>query len=393
MAKLQIKYVPLFSLSIKQLFYRNNICRKYQINPELDIDVVPVAESNDLLRRKDMVFRAIDKNGGIIILANVQGKNADGNDMLRYRVRPEEKLTFGLILKNPNVLHYNDLPIALAGNQTFYFSNEVNDPAASRDALHLSKDVSGVKPEDLIKTTTSAYRYHSLTPVAGGDAFVKHLLTGATVMPAALVNEGGEANISFNLDSLPSGKCELLILGSVAETFYYTGAALRQPFFGVVEIMLSAVMSQNYRAIEADSSLTPERPVFEVTFKNRRTVWRYTFQIYKASPLYLEIAALNPADRTAFFQKLNIVSNDAAVTFRQTNATDETIIFESENALYLEEKYFISGSADTPLRLMLEKYIGEAGEKIVRDNLPHPSTGLIDTTTPSFIYSDIFITI
>ena len=393
MAKLQIKYVRLFSLSIKQLFYRNNICKKYQIHPVLDLNIIPIAESSDLIKRKGMVFRSIDENGGIIILANVQDKNTEGNDILRYPVTSIDKLSFGLILKNPDVLNQNDLPIELDGSQTFYFSNEVSDAAAPRDALHLSMDPSGVKPDDLMRTATANYRYHSPAPVATGNVVVKHLLTGKEIVPASLVNEGGGANISFNLTSLPSGKCHLLISGSVEEIFYYTGATLRRPFFAIVEIMLSAVIAENYRVIEADRSLTPVRPAFLITFRNRKTIWRYTFQMFPASPLYLEMAVLNPTDKTAFLQKLNIVSNDAAVTFKQTNASDKSIIFESENALLLEENYFISASADTRLKLALEKYIGEAGEKIVRENLPYPSTGLIDTTVPSFIYSDIFITI
>lgn len=393
MAKLQIKYVRLLSLSIQQLFYRNGICRKYQIEPVFDLDIIPIAESTNLMKQKDMVFRHTNENGGIVILAHVQGKNSGGNDLLRFPAGPADKLTFGLILKNTDVLNQNDLPVELDNNQAYYFSNEVNDAAASRDGLHLTQDASGVKPDDLIKISPETYRYYSPTPVADGSAVVKHILTGRTVMPASLINEGGGANISFNLASLLSGKCQLLINGAVTDTFYYTGTVLAQPYFGIVEIMLSSLISDNYRVIEADRSLSPVRPAFLITFRNRKTVWRYTFQLYPNSPLYIELAALSPADKVDFLTKLNIVSNDAAVTFKQASATDATIMFESETALLLQENYFVSASVGTPLKLTLEKNIGAPGETTIKDNLPYPSTGLIHSATPSLIYSDIFITI
>lgn len=393
MGQMQIKYSALFSFSIQQLFYKNKVCKNYQIDPVLDLSIIPIGESYELMKRMNMVCRHMNETNGVIVLALIQGKNEAGDELLRYPAERGDKLTFGLFIKNPAILSQSDITAQLMNNTGYYFSNEVEDSGAARNALHLSRNASGVEDDDRVKISTDNYRFHSPVTIDAGSAQVKQVLTGKTVRPSSQVNENGGVELLFNLVALPSGICQLLINGIVKDTFYYTGTPLAQPLFGVVEIILSSTISSNYRVVEADRSLTAARPLFLITFRNRKTIWRYTFQLYPNSPLFLEIAALSPAEKTTYLAKLNIVSNDSAVTFIQTNASDESIIFESQAELLLQENYFISTNAGIPLQLKLEKNIGDAGEKIVKDNLPYPSPSLINTTTPSIIYSDVFITI
>lgn len=392
MSKLQIKYDTLCTVAIEQLFYRNKVCRQYRVSPVLDLDVMPIAGTSDLMKRMDMVFRRTDENGGIIVLVRVDGSNGAGNDILRFPALPSDKLTFGVFLKNPGVLAQNDLPVEISGDQIYYFSNEIDDDASPRDNLHLSQDANGVAAGDLIPIATMQYRYHIPEVPAPDQVVVKHLLTGKTVVPVSVVPHEGEADLFFNLVSLPSGKCSLSIGGTEKTIFYYTGSSLKQLFFAVIEIKLSDAINSNYRAIEPDRSLSEDRPSYLITFKNRKTVWRYTFQLYPSSPLYLEMAALSPAEKAAFEAGLNVVSNDAAVTFKQTAITDNTLVFESQSAVALQEAYFTASSPPLALKLALEKNIGGPQESVVKDNLPYPFTQLIDVT-PSSVYSDIFITI
>ncbi len=389
---IQAKYSELFRIAIQQLFYSNQVCRSYQVDPVLDLEIISISESVDLMKKLDLVFRKVDSDGSIVVLGRVLGKNAAGNELLRFPPGNADKLSFGIVLRNPDLLSQNDLPIQTSG-KIYYFSNQINDNTAPRNALHLTADADGVTSGDLIKISASEYRYHHTGSLMAGTVIIRHQLSGKIATPSSIINQGGQSDVSFNLASLPSGKCELLVGGAVIETFYYSGSALLPPFFGVIEILLSSSISNNYRVVEADRSLKPGKPVYKVVFKNRETTWRYTIQLYPNSPLYLEMAALNPSDKQAFIEKVNIVSNDTAVTFRQTNITDDTIIFESESPLLLKEAYFIPPGLNTPLKLTLEKNTGVAGEAVLKDNLPYPPTRLIDATGSSSIYSDIFITI
>jgi hypothetical protein len=394
MDQLQIKYAELFSLSIEQLFYQNKICKKYQVSPVLDLQIKPIAESQQIMQQMDLIFRNTDENGGFIILAGTRGKNAAGNDLVRSPAGGNAKLVFGIILKNPEVINFNDLPTELISNGIYYFNNEVNDNTAPRDALHLSKDATGVSGiNDVAKRVNTAYHFHAAGPVAEGAALVQHILTGQTIEPVSLINQAGEADINFDLTHLPSGECQLLINGTSADSFYYAGNFSIEPVFGIIEILLSPAISSNYRIIEPDGSLTPDRPLFIIRFKNRKTIWRYTFYLQPNSPLYQEITALNASEKADFLEKLNVVSNDASVSFKQSNITDTVLTFESANPLLLQENYFLPPGINTSLHLMLKKYIGASNESVVRDNLPYPSTRFINATVPPSVYSDIFITI
>ena len=117
-------------------------------------------------------------------------------------------------------------------------------------------------------------------------------------------------------------------------------------------------------SLNPDRSLTSDRPLYLISFINRETFWRYTIRLQNTSPLYLEMAALSPADKTDFINKLNIVSNDTTVTFSRITATDNEFVFVSDNELFLHEKYFSSTSlTHDPLTLTLKKYISDASRE------------------------------
>jgi hypothetical protein len=257
---------------------------------------------------------------------------------------------------------------------------------------HASSGVSGT--DDQITKSTANYRFHHTAEVVAGTAVVKHLLSGITVLPDSITNQPGQSDLVFNLYALPIGKCQLIVAGIMKEEFYYVGSLAFQAF-GVVELLLSDTLESNYRIIETDRSLTKIRPAYSILLQNRKTLWRYTVHLQPSSPLFLEMKALSTSDKANFLNRLNIVTNDAAITFTRTLASDTDIVFVSDSHLTLQEKYFSSTSVShDPLNLTLKKYIGVMGkETVVRSDLSYPQTTQIDATTLPSIYSDIFLTL
>ncbi len=396
MSGLQIKYAELLQLQVAQLFYQNNICRRYQVEPRLDISLVPTSECLEVMERMDMMVRNTDASGGCIVFARVLGKNGGGDDLLRFPARNGDKLSFWILLNNADMLNFNDLPVQQGSDQIYYFSNQQADAGALRDNLHLSIDPAGVKGiNDRVKKSGALYRYHNNVPVGPNTAKVKHRLSGISLDPVSLITQGGQSDLVFDLSALPTGKCQLLISNAPVEEFYYTGALPPQPVFGVIEILPDPTLGANYRVIEADRSITAARPVYTLLFNNRATTWRYTIQLQPNSPLFLEMAALSPADKATFINELNIVSNDTNLVFDRYSVTDTVMVFVSHDAVALREKYISSTSlTHDPLSLTLKKYIGDGvKEAVVETDLPFPAVSGLDTMSPPKIYSDIFLTL
>lgn len=395
MDKATFKYAELARVKVSQPYYVNGVCQKYHVDPVLDFELLPTEECQLLMKRLDLVFRPTNTSGGFIVLARVLGTNASGDDILRFPARAVDKLSFWIKLNNPNVLNFDDLPTHGDLSGIYYFSNQQIDALALRDNLHLSSSFLGVSgASDYMAKSTGNYSYHHAAQVTTGTAMVKHILSDMQVLPYSIVNRSGQSDLVFNLNPLPLGKCQLIISGAVIDEFYFVGNPGFQ-VFGVIELLLSDALESNYRMVESDRSLTKIRPTYSILFRNRKTLWRYMIHLLPNSPLFLEMAGLNASDKADFLSKLNIVSNDTAVTFTQTSVSDKDIVFISNSDLALQEKYFSGSSANhEPLSLTLKKYIGVmAKEADVRSDLSYPQTGLIDATTPSVVYSDVFLTL
>ncbi len=395
MDKTVFKYAELATVKVAQAFYANGVCRNYQVDPVLDFELLPTDECLGLIGRLDLVFRRTDHSGGFIVLARVLGSNGSGDDILRFPPRAGDKLSFWIKLNNPDTLNFNDLPANGGLSGIYYFTNQQTDASALRDNLHLSSASTGVSGEqDYLARAAFNYRFKHTAQVADGTASVKHILSGMDVMPESIDNRPGQADLVFNLSALPIGKCRLIIDGNIEDEFYFVGNPAFQ-VFGVIELLLTDTLEANYRIVESDRSLTKMRPAYSILFRNRKTHWRYTLHLQANSPLFLEMNALAAPDKADFLNRLNIVSNDTAITFSQQSAVDKDIVFVSDSDLALQEKYVSSSSANhDPLSLTLKKYIGVmAKEANVRSDLSHPQAELIDATTPSVIYSDVFLTL
>jgi hypothetical protein len=395
---LQVKYTELLSLRVEQPFYINSYCKKYNAIPEPDFILMPTYECIDTMKRLDLICRNTDENAGLTVFSSVHGKNMGGDNLLRFLPLNGDKLSFWMIIKNPALINFNILPVAVDNSKLFYFSNQVTDLGALRNNLHLTIASAGVNEiNDTVIRKNAGYTYHHGAIVAPGTAVVKHVLTGIEMKASSIINQIGSADIYFDLSDLPQGNCKLFINLVETDAFYYLGKNVPQQVFGVIEFSLANTLNANYRIVEADRSLLPARPFYTVHFINRPTLWRYIVELHTNSPLYLEMNALSAPDKTDFINRLNILSNDAAITFSQTAASPDGTSFEfvSNSAVALQEKYISSSSVtkDT-LSLTLKKYIGTpAKEAAVKTDLQCPSTGSINAINNPVIYSDIFLTI
>jgi hypothetical protein len=395
MNRLKIKYTELVNISIKQKFYENNICGKFIIEPTPDMVFIPAAETQLLMKRLNFLFKSYNQTNGFTILTVTDNKSVPPNYRLLFLPKNGEKLTFFILLNNPELLNFNELPLPGDASKIFYFSNKISgNPALRKDPLYLTHSSGGVHgTDDRIKKSGSMYAYHH--SVAAANAKLKHLHTDIELLPYSFKNLGGAGgcDLVFNLKDLPIGKVKLFIDGSEIETFYYTGDNVPASVLGVIELNLSDALDQNYRLIESDNSLMLPTPLYYIEFKNRKTTWRYTFKLTPTSPLYIEINKLTPIEKPVFMTNLKIVCNNNTITFSQSAPDASTIIFESENPFALAEKYSIPVTFNR-LKLALTKYTGvPMKETTVIENLPYPSTNMIDARNPAFIYSDIFLTI
>lgn len=392
MGLLKVKYSELFKVSVEQPYYSNSICPKYTTEPRPDFEIVPTPECTALMSRLDLLFKKDDHAGGFSIWASIEGTSG-GNDLLKFKPRDTHILTFWLLLRNPSFINFNDLPHDTT-SQVYHFTNQLIDPAAARDDLHLSFDAAGVKAGDLIKRVTGTYSFTSMVPVAPGTARVKHLATGQEALPKSLLTESGKSYLVFDLSSFAPGPCQLLISAVVTDNFYYTGITSDIPVFAILSLSLDSALQPNYRIVEADGSITPQRPGYRLTFTNRQTLWRYRMILQPNSPLYLEMAALSPPDRTDFINRLNVISNDATVLFNSNPVSDTVFEFISANPVYLQEKYLsTTAGPNDALRLTLKRYLGDPRESDVRSSLPYPATDRIDASGSPTIYSDILLTL
>ena len=118
---MNVKYTELLNVGVKQPFYENGICPKYTTTPLPDLVFIPAAETLASLKRLDFIFKNTDNTGGFTILAATNGK-VGPNYLLRFLPKKGEKLTFCVVMRNPDMLNFNELPTATDPEKLFYFT-------------------------------------------------------------------------------------------------------------------------------------------------------------------------------------------------------------------------------------------------------------------------------
>ena len=339
-----------------------------------------------------MIMKITPKQGGFTVWSRTKGMSG-ANELLYFKPKPGDILSFIITLKNRSFPNYNDLPATPAADNMFYFNNQVPDATAPKTDLHLSINVLGVDNSDTWKKVTTKYTYVHPSNIASGNASLRHNTTGLQIQPASHINHDGKGHVSFDLTAFPEGQCEILIGGVSVEKAYHL-AMSDVPVFAVLEFSLEELVLANYRIIENDGSLTPERPRYTITFNNRATLWRYKVQLEENSPLYTEINNLPLPERSDFLNRINIISNDTNLEFVPNIISDRQFEFISNTTKLLQESY-ISSSSTTgdPLSLMLRKHVNHPTipPEDIKVNLPYPSDNQLDATNDPIIYSDVLI--
>jgi hypothetical protein len=315
---------------------------------------------------------------------------------LRFPVSSTDKLVFLVLLKNAEMLNFSELPVKWSPDKILYLSNTRVDPLAPRNKLHITANAPGVNAAtDFVKQSGPGYRFVVNGSLQPGEAKVKHLDTGILIDPVTLNAEGGKTSLSFNLSSLNSGRCVLKVNNVDTDEFYLINSSSAGSVLAVVDISLSSALETNYRVIEADRSLTAQRPSYEAIFPNRQAKWRYSIHLQADSPLSIELQKMTPAEKANFLANVNIETNDNLVSFQRVTASETDFVFESMQPLPLKEKYYSSNHPKDILNLRLRKYIGLGPPKEgdIRAFLPYPSTHQLDATNQASIYSNVFLTI
>ena len=392
MANNSVSYSELFSVSFLLPFYQNGHTAKNDVEPETDYAIHPTRESQDLLDKLDMVMKKDAANGKFTIWARIRGESGV-NKELYFKPAASMQLSFIISLQKPAFVNYTDLPLELEKDKIYYFNNLLADASAPRSELHLNRDPAGVGLSDTLRKVSHTYRYVHGAAVTEGSVKLRHLKSGLVVSPQSLLNEGGKAFITFGISRFPKGVCEVQIGGAGMETAYHLEAPAEQTAFAVLDFSLAVLPLPNYRIIENDGLLTPQRPLYTLLFTNRSTYWRYKVLLQENSPLYQEIEALSPAGKADFYSKLQLVSNDTSVSFSSHVISDKHLEFVSDSELPLQEKYLsTSGTSMEPLILSLKKYRGEPmKEEDVKAYLPYPSIRQLHVNGGAEIYSDILL--
>ncbi|MGB5818620.1 MAG: hypothetical protein WBG90_03985 [Saonia sp.] len=393
MGSLKVAFSELFSVSLKQPFYENGISEKYTVTPVLDYKIVPTKHCQTVLNRLEMIMKIDADKGGFTVWCRTNGSNG-ANELLYFKPRSGDLLTFVVTLSNPYFLNYNDLPPEPPTDRVYYFNNLVPDPVAPKDDLHLSFNIAGVSDTDTLKKIANGYDYLHLSNVAPGTAKLVHIASGYEMLPSSHINQGGQAHLSFDLTDFPNGKCELLIGGVSIETAYNMDEMGDTPVFAIVECSLDELVLPNYRIIENDGSITPQRPRYTLLFNNRPTLWRYQVLLEENSPLYKELSSLSAADKADFLNRINVISNDTGVVFVPTIISDKHFEFVSNTPKLLQEKYVSSSSIPgNPLTLALKKYVNHPTipTEDIKVNLPYPPAHQLDATSDPVIYSDVYL--
>jgi hypothetical protein len=382
---IQIKYKELFSLEIEHSFYENKFCASYKTAPISDFQLMPTPETVLLMKRLGMIIRANPHTNGLTVFVEVKD-NLNVDDYLLKVTPPNgSKLSFGMYLRNYNLLNFSDLD--LKNDEILYFNNRVIDAGASRDDLHLMTDNDQVKTaKDVAKSRSSDYVFEHNTMVAMGTVKVRLLDSDKLIDPKFIQKSPTGSTLIFDLQNEPVGKCQLEIGGVVKESFYHT-AALKN-LFGIVEFYFDNLMAANYRILDVNALkfnvLKSDKPLYKIKFSNRKTFWKYVIEVQDSGVLKRDLNLLpNPADKDNYVNKLVLKSNDATIIFTKTagSGTDARYVFTSNSLLDLKEKFVVNGSTQD-LKMTLRKNVGTPAESDLKTSLPLPNATISPVEDP-----------
>jgi len=342
------KYTRLFSVEIIHNYYRSGYSN--------DFIIVPTTECNQLLSNYGLLFKTTVY--GFIVLADV---SESGN--LKKTIDHDLKFTFTLLLKNPYLVNFSELPVKVETNNLYYFNNkEVNSVDVFNKVnieLLLNKG-NNVTRDDLVNFKSGTYRYtHSGSGTSKTSTLI--FIDENLYLPSqAVSSNNGEFNFQYDLGKYPPGRCRLEIESNTVDEFYSGNNLNKKNLFGIIEIF-TGVPDDNKFIINSNQISFKQ---YKIAFLNRSTTWRYN--------------VINKSGKT--LDNPGIIETETPWNF----TPESILVFVSDEKMPLKEKTIKGIEFRTDI---------ENSATDLANNLPNASIEQIkpEDIENSIIYSDIFI--
>ncbi len=341
------KVVKCFSIKITHDFYSDGVCP--------DFTFIPSVSCSILMKRYRMFMREI-KNGIEVYYT----ADSSGNALISMS---EEKFHFYLHLKNPLLYNFTNIPGDKIYANIFYLSNRQNSNVDS-SVLHVSED--SLCAEDMLELKSQRFSFEDDT----SSRNLKFILTDSSDVEInqkkAIVEENDNPSpedddlyhfiYNVDLENQKAGKFKISLNGNDYKEIYADNFAVRNRYFGVIEIFRKNFTSKSY----------------EIKLTKRTSYWKYII-----IPRYQTDLILN---------KLLI---DSTTTFNdviEDTLSDGTgvAIFKSENEIGFSDKSLSS------IKLRLEGQENSVSTLI--ENLPNasPENLKFDLDTNK-AYTEVFV--
>ena len=363
-------YKKVFSLAIRNTFYKNQICPKYITTPVPDFEFIPSEESQKILNRRKMIFKKIPSINGFAVLMEVSGKNSDGKDLPARGIKTGDKLTLFMNLKNPDFFNFSDVPVFSTENTIFYFNNKVINKEATKENVPLAAGISGASENDIkLKHSSSKYYFNYSGPET---PVVTYMDAAIKIMPLSAFDSVNTKQFCFDLQGKPKGRYSVLIKDVIKNEFYYTGETFKG-IFGAIEFFFDDKVADAYKIENPDGSLPYSSPGYNIVFNSRKTFWRY---IIKSPEIVNKPAILFNKENIQFLETPRSIPN--RLEFVSTAMID--LKEEVRKGILLKKEY-------TPS----DPFSGNE----LKANLPNPGFSSIQAegNDPIRMYSNIIVTL
>lgn len=279
-----------------QVLFRLRITHNYYLKRYAnDFSVVPLPQTQKLSKQYKLLFREVEN--GIDVLSLMKGENTPFLDM-----GDDNKLSFALMLKNVNLLHYSHLPAKNSSGQIYQL---VNNPEAGTSIT--SNEWNLVEPRPV-----------SFNYIKQSDADeIRVRITGpfGTTVSGRMTKTGNQFALPMDLADRPEGKYTLQTRidgqNQNPEYFYISEMLWQKRPFAIMDIF--------------SGELRYDRPItYSIRLAAKKSLWTYRVNLskdYTGSTITIEDGRETPE---VIFKQVGNQNQSAGkiLTFRSYRAAD-----------------------------------------------------------------------
>ena len=349
---IQIKYKALFDLEFLHTFYTSG--------KSPDIEMVPTSQCITTMQYFGLRFLPTEAGGKLL----AKMKTEAGKDVIKNPLPDGTKFSFALKLKNTFFENFTELNVSKPKGSHYYFSNQTNNISVDNFPLLVINTASKVASDgDLMPFAGNSFSYTHNSTIATAHSELNFIDSGEK-FSQSLDNNNDVFNFSYDLKKTNGGRAKFIVEGAGITSMYVVNPSNDSNLFGIVEIFYTATLATAHQFLNADK--TVDTKFYKIAFASRATKWRYIV----SKQFNQAITSINVSK-----------ANGSPITFaEQPGAPPGQFIVASSNALPAKEEP-VAGSK-----------LKDQDSKIIIDNLPNPSFGLIKRESTD-IFSDILITI